>query len=397
MIALRARQLGKAFHLHARPLDSLKEVFLGKVCQDLFWALQDIELDVLVGTVLGIVGSNGSGKTTLLQLLAGTLSPTIGSVERQGRISAILELGSGFHPDLTGQENIALGCAALGLSPTETNERIPQIIAFSELQECIDRPVKTYSTGMYARLAFSVAISVDPDILVVDEVLSVGDQHFQKKSLNHMMSIRNQGKTMVFCSHDLYQIREICDCCLWLRDGKRELYGPTLEVTEAYQDFVRSLDTPSPPSEAALPGKTPTDPQKVNFIREVTLGGDCHEGVLVVGGSFTVRVIAHLEPAVFQEGVEIGILLVRNDNVWCYGVSTAIDSVKVFPVGENERGIQFVLEDLPLLAGLYELQVFLFDHLALHVFDQFHSSPLRVSHGTREVGMVRLKHHWLEP
>lgn len=401
MIAIRASDLSKAYWIYAKPIDSLKEWLFRRSYHDTFWALKDVDLSLPMGASLGVVGENGAGKTTLLQLLAGTMAPTSGTVERKGRLSAILELGAGFHPDLSGKENIRLGCATLGLTPAETAERLPEIIAFSELQKFIDRPVKTYSTGMHARLAFSVATSVDPDVLVVDEVLSVGDQHFQKKSIDRMMLFREQGKALVFCSHSLYHIRQTCDLCLWLRNGRTEMLGPTMGVTESYQDYERSRDAgiALPPSSGAPEAD---DSERVccseSHLLEITLGGDCQNGVIQTGETFVLRVVARLSPTTVAEGAHVGILIVRNDRIWCYGVSTEMDGCAIYPLGGDKYGVNFVVEELTLLAGQYSMEVGLLDKAGVHVYDHWKGvAPFRVSQSTKEGGLAHLNHRWVAP
>ena len=219
MIAIDAYDLGKGYRHYARPVDSLKELVLRRPLHETNWALRSASFQVPRGGTLGVIGANGAGKSTLLKLLAGTLQPSEGRLRVDGRVSAILELGSGFHPEFSGLDNVRMGCAMLGLSAAETRERLPEILDFSELGEAVHRPVKTYSSGMYVRLAFAVVTSVDPDVLIVDEALSVGDQHFQKKSLSRMRGFIEQGKTVVFCSHNLYQVKSLCDQALWLDRG----------------------------------------------------------------------------------------------------------------------------------------------------------------------------------
>lgn len=213
----------------------LVQMLKGKIKYQEFWALRDISFSVNKGEVLGIVGHNGAGKSTLLKVISGVLKPTEGSVRVQGTIAPMLELGSGFDFDLTGRENIFLNGAILGYSEQFLKEKYPEIVAFSELGQFIDAPLRNYSSGMVARLAFSVATVVKPDVLIVDEVLSVGDADFQEKSKARMLELMGGGTTVLFVSHSLDQIREMCDRALWIERGEMKMIGPAGDVCDAYE------------------------------------------------------------------------------------------------------------------------------------------------------------------
>ncbi|MGC2064373.1 MAG: ABC transporter ATP-binding protein, partial [Thermodesulfovibrionales bacterium] len=219
MIAIDVRDLRKIYRIYKAPVDRLKEIVLRRPFHAEFVALDTMSFSISQGTTFGIIGENGAGKSTLMKLLARTLKPTSGNVAMVGRVAALLELGAGFNPELTGDENIYLNAYLMGLTKDEIDERKQRIIDFSELGDSISRPVKTYSSGMYVRLAFSIATSVNPDILIIDEALSVGDQHFQKKCIDRMTQFKNDGKTIVFCSHSLYHIQELCKTTLWIDHG----------------------------------------------------------------------------------------------------------------------------------------------------------------------------------
>ena len=217
-------------------MDRLREVlgFGRKHGHEQFQALEDVDLDVPPGCCLGIVGENGSGKSTLLQIIAGVLKPTSGAVAVDGRISALLELGAGFNSEFTGRENVFLNASILGFTDVATRERMPSIEAFAEIGEFIDRPVKTYSTGMFVRLAFSVAIHMDPDVLVVDEALSVGDFYFQQRCIRRIQQLKHSGVTIVFVSHDLEALRSLADRAVWMQHGRVRMTGRPDEVVFAY-------------------------------------------------------------------------------------------------------------------------------------------------------------------
>ena len=237
-ITISARDVAMRFRLTDDRIMSLKEFVTrkirGKIKTNEFWALKGVSFDVRKGEVLGIIGRNGSGKSTLLKCISGILKPTQGSVTCHGNIVPMLELGSGFDPDLTGRENVFLNGAILGYTEEFLKEKFDEIHAFSELGDFIDVPIRNYSSGMMARLAFSVATVVNPQILIVDEILSVGDEAFQAKSRARMMELMSGGTTVLFVSHSLSQIREMCDHVLWLDSGEVKMYGETQEVCDAY-------------------------------------------------------------------------------------------------------------------------------------------------------------------
>lgn len=218
---------------------SIKEYIVqfvkGKIQYEEFWALRDVSFEVKKGEVLGIVGHNGAGKSTLLKVISGILKPTNGSVQVNGTVVPMLELGSGFDFDLTGRENVFLNGAILGYSEQFLKDKYEEIVAFSELGQFIDIPLRNYSSGMVMRLAFSIATVVNPDILIVDEILAVGDAEFQEKSKKRMLELMGGGTTVLFVSHSLEQIREMCDRVIWLDHGQMKMYGDTQEVCDAYQ------------------------------------------------------------------------------------------------------------------------------------------------------------------
>lgn len=243
--AVEVINLSKKFHLYQDRAQTLKEsiIFWSRQKTEEFWALRDINLTVPRGTTVGLIGRNGSGKSTLLKIISRILYPTSGEVKINGKISTLLELGAGFHPDFTGRENIFLNASILGLSRKETERRLNDIIEFAELGDFIDNPVRNYSSGMYMRLGFSVAVHVDPDILLVDEVMAVGDMAFQKKCHEKINEFRSKGKTIVFVTHDMGLVQRICDHALWLENGSVVADGKANEVINKYLDLVAARDT----------------------------------------------------------------------------------------------------------------------------------------------------------
>lgn len=247
-IAIRVQNLSKCYQIYDTPRDRLKQFVIprlerlvgqeGKQYFREFWALQDVSFEIKKGETVGIVGRNGSGKSTLLQTICGTLTPTSGTVETNGRIAALLELGSGFNPEFTGRENVVLNAAILGMRPDEIEDNIDSILDFSELGQFLDQPVKTYSSGMYVRLAFAISVHVSPQILIVDEALAVGDAKFQAKCMRRIKDMQETGVTILFVSHDVSSVRTLCDRAIWLEQGKLHMQGDVFPVSGAYMERI---------------------------------------------------------------------------------------------------------------------------------------------------------------
>ena len=236
-IAIKVEHVYKSFNIYYDRANTLKErmlFFKRNKRKEKREILNDINLEIKKGETVALIGVNGSGKSTLLKLMTQIIFPNKGTIETKGKLTSLLELGAGFHPDFSGRENIYFNSSIFGLTKKEIDERLDQIIEFSELQDFIDNPVRTYSSGMYMRLAFSVAINVDADILLIDEILSVGDQHFQEKCFNKMRELKKEGKTMVFVTHSMDSVRNLCDRAVWLYQGKVKMDGNTNEVIDEY-------------------------------------------------------------------------------------------------------------------------------------------------------------------
>ncbi|MDR9895849.1 ABC transporter ATP-binding protein, partial [Aetokthonos hydrillicola Thurmond2011] len=242
-IAISLDNVSKCFKRYAHPVDRLKELLLpGKTRSDEFWALRGINLEIPKGKTVGIVGRNGSGKSTLLQIIAGTLTPTTGTVQVKGRVSALLELGSGFNPEFTGRQNVFFNGRLLGLSQREIEEKFDEIAGFADIGDFIDQPVKTYSSGMFVRLAFAVAVNVNPDILIVDEALAVGDVVFQHRCMRRMRTLMDSGVTTLFVSHDSGAIKTLCNSAVMIHDGKIYTSGLPNTVIIEYMKLLTELE-----------------------------------------------------------------------------------------------------------------------------------------------------------
>jgi len=245
-IAIKVEDVTKRFRLNQNRAAYLKEAIIHKTDTSQwreFWALKGVSLDIHEGSMHGIIGHNGSGKSTLLRLMANIHRPTTGRIVANGRISALLELGTGFHPQLTGRENIYLNASILGISPREIGRRVDDIIDFAGIGEFIDSPVRIYSSGMKVRLGFSVAVHVDPEILLLDEVIAVGDEHFKRRCFDHVYSLRKKGVTIVLVTHSLGQVQSMCDRATWLESGELKMDGDAIEVARAYLQQVNSAES----------------------------------------------------------------------------------------------------------------------------------------------------------
>jgi ABC-type polysaccharide/polyol phosphate transport system ATPase subunit len=240
-IAIDLKNISKCYKRYARPVDRLKEILLPrKSYAQEFWALKDISFEVMKGETMGIIGRNGAGKSTLLQMICGTSTPTSGEIQVNGTVAALLELGAGFNPEFTGRENVYMNGAIIGLSQQQVNERFDKIAAFADIGDFIEQPVKTYSSGMYVRLAFASAIHVEPDILIVDEALSVGDMFFQAKCMAQMQHMMSAGTTVLFVSHDISSVKSLCQRCVFLEQGKLQKIGKASEIVSFYTGIIHS-------------------------------------------------------------------------------------------------------------------------------------------------------------
>lgn len=396
--AIVLQNAGVCYRRYAKPRDALLEWVLRGTRHQEFHALQNISFELEQGSSLGIIGDNGAGKSTLLRLLAGNLLTTSGSCVVQGRRSALLELGTGLHGEYSGLENAHLGLALRGLDQAAIEQQLPKVLAFAELGEFIQQPVKTYSSGMVVRLVFAVAAVVEPEVLIVDEALAVGDQYFQKKSLDHMRASLEQGATLVFCSHNLYQVRELCKQAVWLEQGQVKMLGESQAVVDAYQDAVRARQSPSP-----VITKNSSEPRaSSNFpvLQEVCLRGAQEQAGLLplftTWQRFVVEVKA--ESAGYAvEDIHIGLVIRRNDDIQCYGISTLHDQISLQAQANGSIKVRFVIEKLPLLSGEYCLEVWLIDSSGLHVYDaRERCCPFRVQQSSQAqgIGLSWMPHQW---
>ena len=342
-----------------------------------FWALRNVSFDVAEGSTVGLIGANGSGKSTLLKLVGGILSPTSGTVTRRGRIAALLELGAGFHGDLTGRENVYLNASILGLSRARTDRYFHDIVEFSGIGEFIDTQVKFYSSGMYVRLAFAVAVHVDPEILLIDEVLAVGDEPFQRKCMERIKAFQRDGRTILFVTHGLDQVRSLCDRVIMLDHGRVVVDGTAVEGIRAFRDAY--IDTPM----------TDEEPETAVPVRlhDVRLNGGASLPRLSPGDPLTVDI-----DVVAEEPVEdwvVGLALLDHADLIAYGSNTHLLRVDLGRL-DGKRTVRFHLPEVHLAEDTYHVTVAVHPSVGpeWHRLDRVR--PFRVLTDQRQVGVVHI-------
>jgi ABC-type polysaccharide/polyol phosphate transport system ATPase subunit len=417
-VAIAARDVFKLYrrHLGRHQFKTLKSALLtGSLIRDLapgetFTALDGVSFDVPRGATFGVIGENGSGKSTLLKLVAGISKPSSGSLTVDGRVSALIELGAGFHPEISGRENVVINGIMLGLSRREVEARFDDIVAFAELEDFIDAPVKTYSSGMYMRLGFAVAIHVEPDVLLIDEVLAVGDEAFTRKCLDKISEFHRRGKTIVFVTHTLGLVAKMCDDVLWLRHGKIADRGDPQRVVDAYLTYVASgedarLKAQQASARAELsegtleeepaaggyrPGRWGSRQVEITAVRLLDSRGQ-ERRVFTPGEALTLALSVRAERPV--EDFVFGVGLFSADGVHVYGSNTDIEEFKARRF-QGTGEVRFALEDLRLVEGTYLLDV------AAHRKDgtpyDYHRglSSFRVKSRIKDVGLYRPHHRW---
>ena len=428
--AIELRAVTKLYrrYAHRRQFATLKSALIsGSLATDLrpdetLTAVGGVSFSVPAGSAFGIIGRNGSGKSTLLKLIAGITKPTSGEVLVEGRISALIELGAGFHPEITGRENVFINGVMLGLTKREITERFDEIVRFAELEAFIDAPVKNYSSGMYMRLGFAVAVHVDPEILIVDEVLAVGDEGFSLKCLDKFAEFKRRGKTILLVTHGLGTVQQFCDEAMWLDEGKVKGQGDPRRVVHMYLSDVAAAEevllsaedkkrveattpdetiTQAGSDESSPDGEPPADMFRASegrwgsgdaTITDVTLDGDDGPTHLFQsGGRMTVRMrVTASEPL---NDFVFGISIFNAEGICCYGTNTDIEELKSETMtGDGE--VNVVIERLDLVEGTYKIDVAIhtregrpYDyHRLLHTF--------RVKSDVKDVGIYRPRHAW---
>jgi ABC-type polysaccharide/polyol phosphate transport system ATPase subunit len=434
MNAITLTHASKVYRRYSRrhQFATLKSALLsGSLTRDLrpdetFAAVRDVTVTVPRGRTLGVIGRNGSGKSTLLKLVAGITKPTTGTVHVNGRVSALIELGAGFHPEISGRENVFINGIMLGLTKREIARRFDEIVDFAEMKDFIDAPVKTYSSGMYMRLGFAVAIHVDPDVLLVDEVLAVGDEGFTHKCLDKFAEFKRRGKTILLVTHALGLVERFCDEALWMDQGSMQAIGDPKRVVGAYITAVEigeeqqlaagdakaqesaAVVSPDEPAAAVLPdhpvetAEGPADmfrategrwgSREIEIVDVQFAGPDSEPGhVFHSGEPLTIRIA--LRSPVENEDFVIGIGIFNAEGVCCYGTNTNIEDLKAVRIFGDAEAF-FTIDSLDLVEGTYKLDV------AVHKLDgypyDYHRLlyTFRVKSRTKDVGIYRPRHAW---
>ncbi len=405
---IKVDHVSKIYKIYDNPTDRFKEALgLGKnknYHKD-YYALRDISFDVGKGEIVGIVGRNGSGKSTILKILTGVLNPSGGSVEITGKVAALLELGAGFNMEYTGMKNIYLNAAMMRVSKEEIEKKIPDILAFADIGDYIHQPVKTYSSGMFVRLAFAVAIHVDPDILIVDEALAVGDARFQLKCMDKFMEFVDRGKTILFVTHDVNSVKRFCNRAIWLNQGQMIMDGNTDEVTDRYLDFLKS-DLPI--DQYLAQSMTPRQQELEEQIQAADVQGieicETHNlrmyntlGQEIDDITYGQRVILKVGYLVADETIPnpvLGVAIRRIDNEYICGLNTKLDGVTIpWKRGYNEITLSY--PGFNLVGGEYYFDVGIFDQTGIVNLDyKARIKNFFVKMDYIAEGVVVLNHEW---
>ncbi|EFO81261.1 ABC transporter related protein [Oscillochloris trichoides DG-6] len=369
--------VSKRFILHRDRRDTIQERVAGLLSRrppgEEFWATRNVSFSIEEGQSLGLVGHNGAGKSTILKLMTRILEPTSGTVRTRGRIAALLELGSGFHPELSGRENVFLYGSLMGLGREQMEARMAEIIAFADIGDFIDTAIKHYSSGMYTRLAFAVATAVDPDILITDEVLAVGDEAFQRKCMERIYSFRRAGKTIIFVSHALEVVRSLCDVAVWLDHGEMRASGAAGEVIDAYLANVNRQE------EERLAAERQANPSQAEYnpfrhgSREVEItnvqlldAAGMEQATFHSHQSLTIRVHYHAHQPI--QGPVFGVGIYTENGIWLTGPNTGFDQFQIGRI-EGSGSIDYTIPNLPLLTGHYRISAAVVDSSQLHTYD----------------------------
>lgn len=399
-IVIEVNGLSKAYKLYNKNSDRLKEIMSPrkKIYHKLHYALNDVSFEVRKGENVGIIGVNGSGKSTLLKILTGVVTQTSGSIIVNGKISALLELGTGFNPEYTGMENIYLNGTVMGYTHEEMEAKVPDIVEFADIGEFINQPVKTYSSGMFARLAFAVAINVEPEILIVDEVLSVGDMRFQIRCMERMKKMMTGGTTVLFVSHDINAVRRFCSSAIWLDHGNLVSMGEVNRVADEYLDFLKNGGNHLPDikrEELNLPNFIPNDDSIAKIVGFFVRNS---RGKIVSEIKYDEPLEIEVVYDVYKEDIPnpvLGVAVLSVDNDYVCGLNTLLDQVKIpWKYGRNSYHLQYML-GIRAVGGRYHFDAALFEQTAtipIHYCTCI--KEFTVMHGYEGEGRYIIPHTW---
>lgn len=434
--AIEVRNITKSFKVYMDRSNNVKDFIIHRNRRryENRQVLKGISFEIKKGEAVGLIGHNGCGKSTTLKLLTKIMYPDSGTIEMKGRVSSLIELGAGFHPDMSGRENIYINASIFGLSKKEIDNRIDDIIAFSELEDYIDNPVRTYSSGMYMRLAFSVAINVDAEILLIDEILAVGDTNFQAKCFSKLREIKANGATIVIVSHSLGQIEQICERSIWIHDGIIKEEGKPRMVHPSYLDYMGKIREKIAEKEAVrqelkrkeeievknLEVKDIEDKSEERGQDEEESNNKNEDEVVVEKSrwgngkakikSITIMDVNRKEKRSFRSGEDIlikyeyevkkpvkdvvfGVGIFRNDGVDCYGTNTRLDKLQSFDLTQSGQ-IEILLKNVNLLGGIYTLDFAIESDMGIAVDFWKKAKEIEIYSITDEVGVVRFEHEW---
>lgn len=401
---IEVKNIVKKYRLYSKPVDRLMESlnpYKKKYHQE-FNALNDVSFIVNKGDAVGILGKNGSGKSTLLKLITGVISPSSGEIVVNGKISAILELGAGFNPEYTGRENIYLNGLMMGYTREEMDEKINSIIDFADIGTFIEQPVKVYSSGMFARLAFAVSINVEPDILIVDEALAVGDIRFQTKCIEKMKELKSKGTTILFVSHATEQVKRFCNKAVWIKEGKVKAEGSSSEIVDLYEDYMKhgndyfgaantnSVDVNMAYNESDEEKIVlPEDPNILASITSVNITKD----ELKTFEQLEIEVIYEIYEEFIQD-LLIGVALYTPKRDYIFGPNTHLEKIEI-PKSFGRHSIKYIVPKLPLMGGTYCIDVGIFSNEGLICLNyKENANQFVVTNDYFSEGLVYLNHRW---
>lgn len=389
---IKVKDLSKVYHLYDKPSDRLRETFSikKKKYSKEHYALKKINLTINKGESVGIVGTNGSGKSTLLKLVTGVVTPTIGEIKTEGKIAALLELGAGFNPEYTGIENIYLNGTMMGYSEEEMKSRVPDIVDFADIGDFINQPVKSYSSGMFARLAFAVSINVEPDILIVDEALSVGDTRFQVKCIDKMRELQESGTTILFVTHAIEQIKRFCTRAIWIKNGELVEDGEASQVVDLYDNFMKYGDRKIEKIDNDAEFKIPENSEYLAVIQKVKINKNMFKTFEKLEVEVTYDVYDEN-----MEDLQVGVAFYSLDRkIYVFGPNTNLDKFTV-PQKQGRHIVKYVVPELTLISGDYSVDVGIFNSGGIVNLDYKNNcEKFSVANEYFSEGMFYLKHEW---